>query len=71
MGNNREPDFLFGLKVVANLSERPFYTCVETCIGILGIQDTCHFTSGDRILSVLLPGISYSIFWSISGILNI
>ena len=30
MGNNREPDFLFGLKVATNLFERPFYTCVET-----------------------------------------
>ena len=30
MGNNREPDFLFGLKVATNLSERPLYTYVET-----------------------------------------
>ena len=41
---------------------------LEACIGVLGIQDVCYFTSRDigycpfyfqgyRILSILLPGI--------------
>ena len=46
----------------------------EACIGVLGIQDDCHFTSKDI---GYIPfyfqgyGIMCSIFWLLSGILNI
>ena len=46
----------------------------EACIGVLGIQDICHFTFRDiGYFPFYFQGyrILCSIFWSISGILNI
>ena len=36
----------------------------EACIGVLGIQDMCHFTSSDigYVLSILLPVIWDTVF---------
>ena len=37
--------------------------CIEACIGVLGIQDICHFTSRDiGYFSFLLPGIWDTMF---------
>ena len=47
----------------------------EACIGVLGIQNICHFISRDiGYFPFYFQGyriILCSIFWSISGILNI
>ena len=52
----------------------PHSSIEEACIGVLGIQDICHFTSRD-IAYFLFYFQGYrilcSIFWLISGILNI
>ena len=47
---------------------------IEACIGVLGIQDICHFTSRDIGYSSFYfqgYGILCSIFWLLLGILNI
>ena len=47
---------------------------VEACIGVLGIQDICHFTSRDigyYPFYFQVYGILCSIFWLLSGILTI
>ena len=49
-------------------------TIVEACIGVLGIQDICHFTSRDIGYYPFYfqgYGILCSIFSLLSGILNI
>ena len=46
----------------------------EACIGVLGIQDICHFTSRDIGYYPFYfqgYGILCSIFWLLSGILTI
>ena len=46
----------------------------EACIGVLGIQDICHFTSRDigyHLFYFQGYGILCSIFSLVSGILNI
>ena len=54
----------------------PYYysKTYETCIGVLGIQDICHFTSRDIGYFPFYfrgYGILCSIFGLLSGILNI
>ena len=47
---------------------------IEACIGVLGIQDICHFTSRDIEYDSFYfqgCGILCSIFSLLSGILNI
>ena len=51
-----------------------FSSCIEACIGVLGIQDIFHFTSRDIGYSPLCLqgyGILCSIFRLLLGILNI
>ena len=50
------------------------YEACQACIGVLGIQDICHFTSRDIGYYPLYfqgNGILCSIFWLLSGILNV
>ena len=56
------------------LTDTPHEVTSEACIGVLGIQDICHFTSRDIGYYPFYfqgYGILCSIFWLLSGILSI
>ena len=59
------------------MSVQPLISCAligETCIGVLGIQDICHFTSRDIGYFPFYfqgYGILCTLFGLLSGILNI
>ena len=63
----------FGPKSITMLINQSL-TKVEACIGVLVIQDICHFTSRDIGYYPFYfqgYGILCSTFWLLSGILNI
>ena len=64
----------FGFYRCVNSGKIKFHSYIEACIGVLGIQDICHFTSRDIGYYPFYfqgYGILCSIFWLLSGILTI